>query len=282
MSSESPFPSRAELHRTAQPIERSANDNPQPEEGPGAVPSESVDGNGAKRPRRSAGRMAVQITGELLITIGLVMALFIVWQLWWTTVKVQGGMIERVQTFQAENPSSLETTDEQLTTDPPTVNPIGYGEVFGVLHVMKWGMQIPIAKGTSPEVLANGDAGHYEFTQMPGELGNFAIAGHRRTYGNNFRRIDIMEPGDKIVVETADAWIVYEVYDHAIVDPSAIEVVSPVPNQPGVEPTRRIMTMTTCHPEFGNTERYILWSEMQYWVPKAVGKPAILQGESGN
>lgn len=232
-----------------------------------------------RRPAMSFARLTVQIIGELLLTVGTVLLLYVFWQLWWTTFEVQGGMRERIESFQQASPTVEEYVEIRRTDDPPTVPPVPHGEVFGVLHVLKWDMQIPIAQGTTPDVLNNGDAGHYVDTQMPGEIGNFAIAGHRRTYGNNFRRVDIMEEGDPIVVETDQAWLVYEVTGHDIVLPSATDVILPVPNEPGVVPTERIMTMTTCHPEFGNSHRYILWSKMAYWVPKDQGIPEVLQGQ---
>ena len=221
------------------------------------------------------------VLGDLLITIGLVLLLYVVWQLWWTTVEVQGGMSERIVEFQDMHPAVETVTEERRTDDPPTVGEVAYGEVFGVLHVPKWEwMEIPIVQGTTPEILDLGNAGHYVDTQMPGEIGNFALAGHRRTYGNNFRRVDILYAGDPIVVETADAWMVYEVTDSAIVWPHQTEVLLPTPNEPGVAPTKRIMTMTTCHPEFGNSERFIVWSEMMYWVPKDAGVPKVLSKEA--
>lgn len=246
----SPFPTRSALHQ--------ASATSKPARGRGVL------------------RQTVQVVGELLITIGVVLLLYVFWQLYWTTFEVQGGMTERIEQFQAETDAPQEVTDLRETGDPPEVGPVIHDQVFGVLHVPKWGMEIPIAQGTTPDVLNNGDAGHYPDTQMPGEIGNFAIAGHRRTYGNNFRRVDIMEPGDPIVVETAQAYLVYRVTGHRIVLPSDTEVILPVPDEPGAVPTTRIMTMTTCHPEFGNSHRYILWSEMEYWVPKEDGRPDVL------
>ena len=163
---------------------------------------------------------------------------------------------------------------------PPIIDEPAYGETFGVLHVPKWDwMQIPITQGTTKEILDTGNAGHYVETQLPGQVGNFALAGHRRTYGNNFRRVDILTPGDQLVVETKDAYLVYEMDSFEIVLPSAVGVLLPVPNEPGVKPTQRLMTMTTCHPEFGNSERYIVYSKFAFWTTKDDGVPQILLDE---
>ena len=238
------------------------------------------------RKKSSPGRVLVGILGELLITVGLFLMLFIVWQLWWTSFQLEGSVRSEISQFKEDFPptptgtAEAEFTDIQRTDDPPPVGDIPENEIFGLLHVPRWNYRVmPIAQGTNHYVLDNGWAGHYPETQQAGEIGNFAIAAHRRTYMNNFRHIDTLEDGDPIVVETADAYLVYAVTGREIVDPSAVRVVLPVPNEPGVEPTKRIMTMTTCHPEFGNSERFIVWSAMQYWVSKSDGIPIVLKDE---
>lgn len=221
------------------------------------------------------------VIGELLITAGMFLLLFIVWQLWWTSYELEGPVAQEIATFRKVNPpAQYGYTEVRRTDDPPPVGDIPEGEIYALLHVPRWNYRVmPVAQGTGHDVLDNGWAGHYMDTQQAGEIGNFAIAAHRRTYMNNFRRIDTLEDGDPIVVETDEAWLVYEVYGREIVDPSATRVILPVPNEPGVEPTKRIMTMTTCHPEFGNTERFIVWSEMKYWVSKEDGIPILLEDE---
>lgn len=283
----SPFPSRREVHGSKssvpQPQQAQANESDAqqqtspPSRGPESVSASTV--TTAPKHRQGPARVFVQIVGELMITVGVLLLLFVVWQLYWTTAQVQGGMTQRVEAFQSKHPSAAgQIVDTPRTEDPPTVPEPEYGQTFGVLHVPKWNMAIPITQGTGVDVLDTGDAGHYESSQLPGEIGNFALAGHRRTYGNNFRRVDIMEPGDPIVVETDSAYLVYEVFDHKVVEPTQTEVIAPVPNEPGAIPTRRIMTMTTCDPEFGNSHRFILWSELKYWVPKEEGRPKVLDG----
>lgn len=247
-----------------------------------AAPAHTLPSRVERRsPKWSWGHFLLTTLGELLIIAGLFIGGYVAWQLWWTSVAVSSEVTTRIRTFQSDNPvPEVAGFPTERTDAPPPVPVPGHGEIFGVLHVPKWNwMQIPIGQGTTPDVLDSGDAGHYVDTQMPGEIGNFAIAGHRRTYGNNFRRVDILEVGDPLVVETADAYLIYTVTGKEIVLPEQYQVILPVPNEPGVEPTRRLMTMTTCHPEFGSSERYIVYSEMQYWTAKEEGKPAILADE---
>lgn len=220
------------------------------------------------------------VVGELLITAAIVLLLYVVWQLWWTTMMVTPNLNNQISVFQMQYPAGAEPEPEHHTDAPPSVGDVPYGEIYGVLHVPKWDwMQIPIGQGTGSDVLDMGYAGHYVNTQQAGEVGNFALAGHRRTYGNNFRRVDILMPKDPLVVETDKAYIVYEMDSAEIVNPDQNSVLLPVPNQPDATPTERLMTLTTCHPEYGNSERFIVYNKFAYWVDKAEGKPGILKDE---
>ena len=113
--------------------------------------------------------------------------------------------------------------------------------------------------------------GHYDGTAMPGGVGNFALAGHRQTRGAVLDYIDQLQVGDHIYVRTKDGYYTYTVYEHVIVQPDNIEVIEPVPSKPGQEPTERIMTLTTCHPRYGDTERYIVHARFESWQPNSAG-----------
>lgn len=166
---------------------------------------------------------------------------------------------------------------ERQYVDPPendTENE--YLSNLGILHVPSWDkMQIPIREGSTRAAL-KGAAGHYPTTENVGQIGNFAVSAHRRSHGSNFRRIEEMKPGEQVVVETDDIYYVYKVYETEVVDPSNVDVLLPVPHQPETAPTKRIMTMTTCHPEWGNSERFVVYSELEYWVWKNDGVPEPL------
>ena len=93
---------------------------------------------------------------------------------------------------------------------------------FGALHVPRWGYDYvkPISEGTDrARVLDPLGIGHYTNTAMPGEVGNFSIAGHRTTYGKPFTDIQDLKVGDALVVQTDTAWYVYRVTSSEIVQP---------------------------------------------------------------
>ena len=247
----------------------------------------------APRPRRarSVALGLVGVLGELLITLGVLLGLFVAWQLWWTDVvagREQAQIAEELGwvtaapavdagTEAAEPPPvSPERRDPAPVIEEPAV-----GTGFAALQVPRWGADYlrTISQGTSrEEVLDDLGIGHYEGTAMPGAVGNFAVAGHRTTYNKPFNRVEELVVGDPLVVQTHDTWYVYRVTSTEIVSPDAVQVIAPVPNQPEAQPTEALMTLTTCHPMFSARERFIVYSTLDYWMPIADGTPVELTG----
>lgn len=237
---------------------------------------------GDQRPRRRGFFSAlIGLLGELMITLGLLLGLFVVWQLWWTDVEAhsfQTGVLAEWQ----DTPDYVEAPEEpgeQRTDEPPVAEAVAEGEVMASLHVPRLGSDynVSIAHGVGMDsVLNRGYIGQYPDTQRPGAVGNFATAAHRQSYGAPYRRIEEIQHGDELIVETADAYIVYTVTGDEIVHPSQVEVIAPVPNRVGEVPEDRLFTLTTCHPLFSAAQRWITYSEFEYWVDKNDGQPEAL------
>jgi sortase A len=87
-----------------------------------------------------------------------------------------------------------------------------------------------------------------------------------------------MRNGDVIIVESRNEWHIYHVTRVHIVKPTQVEVVAPVPGQPGVKPTKAMLTLTTCHPKLDNYQRLIVHAELVRSQPKSEGRPAELGG----
>ncbi len=240
----------------------------------------------AKRPRPTVGARIVGGIGELLITAGLLLGLFVVWQLWWTDVEGAREAGDAVSEFtEGLDVEIPEVAGEERTEEPPPEpEPVELsGDTFAALWVPDWGLdyQWPIAEGVSRDsVLDAGMVGHYPDTAMPGQVGNFSVAGHRQTYGRPFFHIDTLAAGDSIIVQTHTAWYVYKVTEHAIVQPTEVDVIAPVPGEPGVEPGAAMLTLTTCHPLWSTAERYIVHAELDHWIPLEDGMPAELLEDS--
>lgn len=151
------------------------------------------------------------------------------------------------------------------------------GDVFAKLYAPRFGSEYVrnIAEGTSvEEVLNTIGLGHYSQTQMPGEVGNFAIAGHRAGNGGPLREIDKFVPGDLAYVETADTWFIYKFLESKVVEPDAIGVINPHPSGlTKLGATGKYLTMTSCTPIYVNTQRIIAWFELVNEQPTSLGAP---------
>jgi len=112
-----------------------------------------------------------------------------------------------------------------------------------------------VVEGVSTRDLRNG-AGHMPDTALPGQPGNAVISGHRTTYGQPFRELDALDPGDLIEVETALGTHIYEVREIRIVAPTAVWVADP---REGAW-----LTLTTCNPEFSARERLVIAAELVF------------------
>lgn len=232
--------------------------------------------------RPGRGARVVGVLGELLLTAGVLLGLFVVWQVWWTDVVADREQDAVVAAIEEGYAPAVEAPAQPRTDPPPTVARVPEGQGFATLHVPRWGgdHEVAVAEGVGlRQVLNTGAAGHYPGTGMPGDVGNFALAAHRQTYGGAFHGVDQLQTGDPLIVETADAWLVYRVTGSYVVTPDQLDVIAPVPGQPGVQPTARIITLTTCHPLWSVAERWITHGELTEWYPRAEGvPPELLEG----
>lgn len=133
----------------------------------------------------------------------------------------------------------------------------GLGEAFGIIHIPRMHLTVPLIQGARDGDLSRG-IGHAPETMMPGAYGNFAIAGHRTTHGHPLWSIDKLRAGDKIYVTTKAGTYTYVVTRHWVVKPTAIQVYSST----GL--TRfRVLTMTSCNPRYSARERYVVRAELE-------------------
>ena len=213
-------------------------------------------------------RGVLGVAGDVFVTAGVLLLLFVGWQLWWTDVTANHTQDATVQSL---------TRDFATATGPATEQPkpVTFGAAFAIVRIPRLGADYarPLLEGTSRDILQDG-IGHYDHTAAPGAVGNFAVAGHRTTYGRPFHDIDRLRTGDLIVVETRTAYNVYAVRRHEIVKPTDVRVIAAVPDQPGATPTGRWMTMTACHPKYSAAQRYVVFAALVKTYPHADGLPA--------
>ncbi|MFJ7155433.1 class E sortase [Streptomyces sp. NPDC101118] len=203
---------------------------------------------------------ALSLLGELLITAGLVLGLFVAYSLWWTNVLADRSAAERGDQVR-----------EVWRSAPPAAGPgaLDTRDGIGFLHVPAMGDgEVLVKRGTSPEVLNDGVAGYYTEpvkSALPWDKqGNFTLAAHRDGHGAKFHNIHKLRTGDAVVFETRDTWYVYRVYA-ALQQTSKYntEVLAPVPRQSGKVVPGRYITLTTCTPVYTSKYRYIVWGELQ-------------------
>ncbi|MDJ0339925.1 class E sortase [Cryobacterium sp. PH31-O1] len=251
-----------------------------------------------KRPRRAkSGRVtAVGVAGELLITASALVLLFLGWQLWWNDMIMANSQSDAASEISQDWIDQDTATPEPVPTVDPaepstTPVPVDFGapivaavpanaKAFAVLYVPRFGAEYhrSIAEGTGHDVLNSNrlGIGHYAGTQMPGEVGNFAVAAHRSAFGGAMHLINELQLGDAIYVQTADGYYTYRYRDTEYVAPSQVQVLASVPNKPEGTAVDRIITLTSCNPLLSTAERIIAYGVLESWQPLSAGAPAEL------
>jgi sortase A len=243
---------------------------------------------GGGRSRAEMVRLALRGTGQTLITAGLVVLLFVVYELWVTNIFAEQKQ-HKVHTALEKQWAS---GDDPLMTGKLTLpgakqGTISIGTGIANIYIPRLGTDyhFTIVEGTDDASLEKGP-GHYVDTALPGQVGNFAVAGHRVGKGEPFLNLDHLRPGDAIVIETKSTWYVYRVKGNVqtgdlndtrsdgvpgreIVSPSDTEVIAPVPDHPGAPPTEKMITLTTCHPKFTASQRMILHGTLSRAVARS-------------
>lgn len=239
------------------------------------------------RPRRGA--TVSGVLGEILISIGVVVLLYVAWQMWvgdWI-YGAQNNAAGKDISEQWDNEAlALPAADPNLQPAEPApgevVEPVimpqpADAEIFGIMRIPRFGADYAtaIAGGVSrARTLDHIGIGHYPGTQMPGELGNFALAAHRTTWGAPFALIADLKVGDAIVIETPDGWYTYRFRTLEYVTPDQVDVLLPVPQAPTLEANDRYITLTSCSPRFSLAERIIAYGVFEDFQPRGAGAPA--------
>lgn len=299
---------------------------------PSRTPARSAAGDSRRepgKPRRASGepRRAPgvgQILGELLLTVGAVLLLYGFYEAFWTNLasgRLQAEAAAGLEEKWGDGPgpgasgpgAAGRPAREPIPPPVPTL-----GDPFARIHLPTLGQDAvyAVVEGTRAEDLRTGP-GHYPGTQLPGEPGNAALAGHRNGSGAVFEHLDRLDSCDAIVIETETQWQTYRLlpvepggadrlaaarecltpqqadrvavgdYAHVpgrhITTPDAVEVIAPVPGVAGApaddatEAPERLLTLTTCHPMYSNAERLIVHAALVETTAKTDGRPAALE-----
>ena len=228
---------------------------------------------GRPRPPGQVVRTAVSGLGQLLITAGVVILLFLGYELWFTglyTHREQRSAEKAIQQrFSAAQARPAQGSDEPATTQPPgrgktgrngdvVYPPVTAGAAQTVVYLPRLGSgyHYVVVEGVGTDDLRKGP-GHYPGTALPGQRGNVVVSGHRTTYLAPFSRLDELRPGDPVIFEMVDGWYTYRVVGTRIVAPDATYVITnPYPDQ---RPIGRSFTFTTCNPRYSARQRLVVY-----------------------
>lgn len=228
------------------------------------------------------------ILGEVLMTLAAVCALYVVWQMWWTGVQSEHTQVETRQSASWSDPAggdSSKVAKAQSGDVPVQPTSASDGELIAQVYVPRFGQGWVrnVVEGTDEAELSLHGLGHYPSTQMPGSVGNFAVAGHRNGYGRPLGDVDLLQEGDAIIVRTKDYWYVYKYTTHKIVTPEHSEVIAANPEDLNTPPSKRMITLTTCEPKYTTaTHRWISYGELSYWAKVSDGVPQELATSSNS
>jgi sortase A len=186
--------------------------------------------------------------------------LFVAWQLWWTDVTANRAQASTIQTLEKGfGPAELPAP---RASDPlATLTKVPFGQAFAILRIPRFGADHakPVLEGTDRDTLIKG-MGHYSGTAFPGQVGNFALAGHRITHGEPFARLLELKVGDKIIITTKTTVFTYEIDkppSQLTVKDVDTWVLDPVPGKANVKPTQALITLTTCQDLFHSPDRSV-------------------------
>ena len=189
--------------------------------------------------------------GELLITVGAVLVLFIAYDLWGTGAYTHDAQ----NTLQRQLKHSWSLPTEHI-------KPVE-GKGLAIIRIPRFGKNyhFVILEGTSEPILRRGP-GHYKGTALPGQRGNFVVSGHRTTYAAPFNKAEELRRGDPIIIDTKKREYVYKVTRKQVVLPTDIAVTYPVPFHRNARPKHAMITLTTCHPMYSASHRLIIFGRL--------------------
>lgn len=222
--------------------------------------------------------------GSSLITLGLLMFLFVGYQLWGTGIeeaqsqnKLENRFSEIAILSSATSSTSLAPSNSEppvtTTLAPPEPIVVNEGDPIAIIDMPTIGVTKYVVAGVQTADLKKGP-GHYPGTPFPGELGNASIAGHRTTYGEPFRHLDDLNIGDPIIItDLMGRQFTYLVTNQQIVGATDSWVVATT------DRTKAFLTLTTCHPEFSAKQRLIISAELDLTQSDIATSPAAMYAD---
>ncbi|MBR5637388.1 MAG: class D sortase [Pseudobutyrivibrio sp.] len=183
-----------------------------------------------------------QVIGIVLIGVGLGIILTSIL----LNIKQYSSKKELIQEFR----NNIQVVQQD---EPDSGNPAVEGDVLYIVRIPKIDSENPVREGVSKGVLAD-SLGHEPSTSYIGQGGNCVIAGHRNyTFGKFFNRLDEVEIGDEILVDTKTETLTYEVKEIKVVEPTELSILD--------NTDKEQLTLYTCTPIYVATHRLVIIAE---------------------
>ena len=202
-------------------------------------------------------RHVIRAAGEILLTGGVIGLLFVGYLIWGTGLRAASA--QRALTGELNQQWQRAHGRGDAIDASPEQFDVATGQPFALIRIPAFGRQwrFTLIQGTALAQL-NVSPGHVPGTQWPGQLGNFAVAGHRVTAGNPFWSLPSVHDGDLVYIETRLNDYTHRVIGKKRVAPADTAVLDPVPGRPRQRPARRLITLITCDPAWTGTHRVIV------------------------
>lgn len=218
----------------------------------------------ATRTRRPVSPLTV--LGVLLLVAGLVCLGWVGWQYFGTNIVSKQEAGKEISTLEQSwgQPSEMVEDEETSTDDAMPIPDPGSAQWLVRIPAFGSDWEWPVVAGIDVEDLKKG-VGWYPSTSQPGEVGNFALAGHRITNGEPFRRMLELNVGDTVIIETRDATLTYELTSapsQLTVQDTEAWVLDPVPGHEDVAPSESLITLTTCEDLFHSPDRSVAFGKL--------------------
>jgi sortase A len=215
-------------------------------------------------------RQALRVTGEVLLAVGAVILLFVAYLVWGSSLRAASAQRQfanelNERWLHGPRPGTAGRGGVVPGGHLPSVTivperfDVATGQPFAFIRIPAFGRnwRFTVIQGTALAQL-NVSPGHVPGTAWPGQLGNFAVAGHRVTAGNPFWSLPSLRNGALIYVRTRLNDFTYRVTGKRWVSPSNLSVLDAVPGHPYRSPTLRLITLITCDPAWTGTHRVIV------------------------
>lgn len=217
-------------------------------------------------------RQTLRVIGEVLLTLGGVMLLFAGYLLWGSGVRAasaQRQFTNELNSQWAHTPHPVAAPHGAVIDITPEQYGMATGQPFAFIKIPAFGQnwRFTLIQGTALAQL-NVSPGHVPGTQWPGQIGNFAVAGHRVTSGNPFWSLPSLKQGDLVYIQTQLNDFTYRVIGKKWVSPSDVAVLDAVPGHPGQRASERLLTLITCDPAWTGTYRVVVTAQLVAASPR--------------